>query len=472
MDYALFLPEIYLLLTALVFFCQSLWKSSARLNQGIALILSGIGVIITFYSINLTGELFYKAYRIDLFSQIFKCLISLGLFLIVILGQKMKSIEDQFQPEFFMFLSLSSLGLMLMVSSVELLTLFIAMELSSYSLYILIPIRKEMNVGKMEAAIKYILFGAVATGIMLFGMSYIFGITQSTYLADILKKMPELLGQPVAVIGLLFILCGFFFKLAVVPFHFWTPDVYEGAANITVSFIATMPKVAAVALLLRLVSLAGAGAADLIQVLVLLAAVSMTFGNLAALVQKDLKRLLAYSSIAHAGYVMLGVLTMNTVGFAAAVYHITGYLLMNLACFLVICSVSREGENVMVSDLSGLHRRSPLLALTLAVGAFALAGLPPTAGFTGKFFLFTAALSQGHLTLVIIAAVNTAVSIFYYLNIVRFAYGKDPDGLPEVTLSFSNRLLNYGLIMAIILMGALPTLFIDLAKTACETIIS
>jgi NADH-quinone oxidoreductase subunit N len=145
---------------------------------------------------------------------------------------------------------------------------------------------------------------------------------------------------------------------------------------------------------------------------------------------------------------------------------------MNLACFLVICSVSREGENVMVSDLSGLHRRSPLLALTLAVGAFALAGIPPTAGFTGKFFLFTAALSQGHLTLVIIAAVNTAVSIFYYLNIVRFVYGKDPDGLPEVTLSFSNRLLNYGLIVAIILMGALPTLFIDLAKTACETIIS
>lgn len=472
MNHELFLPEIYLLLTALVFFCQSLWKSSARLNQGIALFLSGIGVIITFYSINLTGELFYKSYRIDLFSQIFKCLISLGLFLVIMLGRKLKSIEEKYQPEFFMFLNISSFGLMMMVSSVELLTLFIAMELSSYSLYILLPVRKEINVGKMEASIKYILFGAASTGIMLFGMSYIFGMTQSTYLADILKKMPELLGQPVAVIGLLFIMCGFFFKLAVVPFHFWTPDVYEGAANITVSFIATMPKLAAVALLLRFASLAGAGAADLIQVLVLLAAVSMTFGNLAALVQKDMKRLLAYSSIAHAGYVMLGALTMNTIGFAAAVYHITGYLLMNLACFLVLCSVSRDGENVSVRDLSGLYRRSPLLALTLAVGAFALAGIPPTAGFTGKFFLFTAALSRGHLALVIIAAVNTAVSIFYYLNIVRFAYGKDPEGLPEVTLSFSNRLLNYGLIAAIILMGALPTLFIEVAKTACETIIS
>lgn len=472
MDYALFLPEIYLLLMALTFFCQSLWNSSARLNQGIALILSGIGVIITLYSINLTGDLFHKAYRIDLFSQIFKCLIILGLFMVILLGQKIKSIEEHLQPEFFMFLTICSLGLMLMVSSVELLTLFIAMELSSYSLYVLIPIRKEINVGKMEAAIKYILFGAASTGIMLFGMSYIFGITQSTYLADILHKMPELLSQPVAVIGILFILCGFFFKLAIVPFHFWTPDVYEGAANITVSFIATMPKLAAAALLLRLISLAGAGAKDLIQVLVLLAAVSMTFGNLAALVQKDIKRLLAYSSIAHAGYVMLGALTLNTVGFAAAVYHMAAYLLMNLACFLVICSVSREGENVMVSDLSGLYRRSPLLALTLAVGAFALAGIPPSAGFTGKFFLFTAALSQGHLALVIIAAINTAISIFYYLNIVRSAYGKDPEGLPEVTLSFSNRLLNYGLILAIILMGALPSFFIELAKTACETIIS
>ena len=169
-----------------------------------------------------------------------------------------------------------------------------------------------------------------------------------------------------------------------------------------------MPKLAGVALLLRLVSLAGSGAVDLIQVLVLLAVVSMTFGNLAALVQKDLKRLLAYSSIAHAGYVMLGVLTLNSVGFSAAVFHISAYLLMNLACFLVICAVSREGENVTVSDLSGLYHRSPLLAFTLSVGAFALAGIPPTAGFTGKFFLFTAALNQGHLALVIIAAVNTA----------------------------------------------------------------
>jgi NADH-quinone oxidoreductase subunit N len=472
MDFSLFLPETFLLFMALVFFCLCLGNPSAKTNQGMALFLSAVGVILSLCSLNSTGELFYKSYRVDLFSQSFKVLISLGLFLVIALGQKFKSIEDRLQPEFFMFLSLSALGLMLMVSSIELVTIFVSMELSSYSLYVLIPIRKQAGGSQMEAAIKYIIFGAAATGVMIFGMSYVFGITQSTYLVDILKKMPLILGQPVALIGLLLVMCGFFFKLAVVPFHFWTPDVYQGAANETVSFVATMPKLAGVALLLRSVSLAGTNAVDLIQVLVLLSAVSMTFGNLAALVQKDLKRLLAYSSIAHAGYVMLGVLTLNAIGFGAAVFHITAYLLMNLACFLVICAVSREGENVLVSDLSGLYRRSPLLAFTLAVGALALAGIPPTAGFTGKFFLFTAALNQGHLALVIIAAVNTAISIYYYLNIVRAAYGQDPDGLPDVALSFPNKLLNYGLIAAIILMGALPSWFIDLARTACKTIIS
>jgi len=472
MDFSLFLPETFLLFMALIFFCQSMWKSSADLNQGLALFLSAAGVIISLLNLNQSGELFYRSYRVDLFSQTFKCLISFGLFLVVVLGRKLKGIEERLQPEFFMFLSLSSLGLSLMVSSVELLTIFIAMELSSYSLYVLIPIRNQARGQQMEAAIKYIIFGAAATGVMLFGMSYIFGVTGSTYLVDILQKMPALLKEPIAVIGLLLVLCGFFFKLAVVPFQFWTPDVYQGAANETASFVATMPKLGAVALLLRLVSLAGSGAVDLIQVLVLLSAVSMTFGNLAALVQTDLKRLLAYSSIAHAGYVLLGVLSLNSAGFSAAVYHISAYLLMNLACFLVVCAVSREGENVAISDLSGLYRRSPLLAFTLAVGAFALAGIPPTAGFTGKLFLFVAALNQGHLALVIIAAVNTAISIYYYLNIVRSAYGQDPNGLPAVTLSFSNRLLNYGLILAIILLGALPAWFIELARTACKTIIS
>ena len=471
-DLKLFLPELYLLVLALLFFVQSLWQSPARVNQLLALWLSAIGVGISVLSLPLSGELFSRTYRVDLFSQAFKVLIQFGLFVVIFIGRDLKSIPARIHPEYFMFLFLSSLGLTLMVSSVELLTIFIAMELSSYSLYILIPLRKQTFGNQMEAAIKYIIFGAAATGVMLFGMSYLFGLTQSTYLPVLIQKLPLLLSQPLAVVGLLLVLCGFFFKLAVIPFHFWAPDVYQGAANETTTFIATMPKLAGLALMLRVASLAGPDNLDLVKILVLLAALSMTFGNLVALVQQDLKRLLAYSSIAHAGYILLGVLTLNVNGYAAAFFHITAYLLMNLACFSVICFISRQGEDISLGDLSGLYKRSPLLAFTLAVGAFALAGIPPTAGFTGKLFLFTAALNQGHLALVIIAAVNTAISIFFYLNMVRSAYGQDPDGRPDISLTLSSKLLNVGLILAIILLGTLPTWFFDLARTACKSLIS
>jgi NADH-quinone oxidoreductase subunit N len=467
-DLQLFIPELFMLLTALVFFAQSLWRSPVGINHGLAVSLSALTVIVSLFFLNQSGEIFYRAYRVDLFSQIFKVLISLGLFVVILLGRELKSVEDRLHPEYFMFLCLSSLGLMLMVSSVELVTIFVSMELSSYALYITIPLRKKHFANQMEAAIKYIIFGAANTGVMLFGMSYLFGITQTTYVAEMVQKMPQLLTQPLAVAGIVMVLAGFFFKLAVVPFHFWTPDVYQGAANETTSFITSLPKLAGLALLIRLVNLGESAGQDIIPLLVLLAAVSMTFGNLVALVQKDLKRLLAYSSIAHAGYVLLGVLTLNSTGYAAALYHITAYLLMNMACFLVICLVSREGEDVSVSDLSGLYRRSPLLAFTLAVGAFALAGIPPTAGFTGKLFLFTAALNQGHLALVVLAAVNTAISIFFYLNLVRSAYGQDPEDRPLIPVPRSSQVLNVGLILAILLLGVLPSWFIDLARTACE----
>lgn len=471
-DIHLFIPELYWLLTILVFFAQSLWRSPAALNHRLAVGLSALGVVVNLLFLHQTGDLFFRSYQIDLFSQIFKVLISLGLFLVILLGRDLKSIAEHLHPEYFMFLTLSAFGLMLMASSVELVTIFVAMELSSYSLYILIPLRKRVFTHQMEAAIKYIIFGAASTGIMLFGMSYIFGIAQTTYLAELIQRWPLLMAQPVAVAGLVLVFAGFFFKLAVVPFHFWTPDVYQGAANETTSFIATLPKLGGLALLLRLAGMAGPATPDVVNILVLLAAVSMTLGNLVALVQKDLKRLLAYSSIAHAGYVLLGVLSLNADGYAAAVYHMAAYLLMNLACFAVICQVSREGEDLSVADLSGLYRRSPLLAFTLAVGAFALAGIPPTAGFTGKLFLFTAALNQGHLALVVLAAVNTAVSIFFYLNLVRSAYGQDPESRPAIAVPRSSQALNVGLILAIILLGALPAWFIDLARMACERLIS
>jgi NADH:ubiquinone oxidoreductase subunit 2 (subunit N) len=221
--------------------------------------------------------------------------------------------------------------------------------------------------------------------------------------------------------------------------------------------IATIPKLAGAALLIRVTMLAFPGSPKLTAILTVLAALSMTFGNLVGLVQKDIKRLMAYSGIAHAGYLMLGILAYTQEGNAAVIYYSVVYLFMNLACFYVVILLAGSGENVSVSDLAGLSRRSPLLALTLAVSAFSLAGIPPTGGFTGKLFLFTSAFRSGHLAIVIIGAVNTVISIFFYLNLVRMSYSKDPIAAAEpITLSAYEKILCYILLFLIFYTGIVP----------------
>jgi NADH-quinone oxidoreductase subunit N len=197
----------------------------------------------------------------------------------------------------------------------------------------------------------------------------------------------------------------------------------------------------------------------------------MFYGNLSALVQTDVKRMLGFSGIAHAGFVLLGLLTLDTVGFATSMYYISGYLFMNLACFLVICSVSQNGENVSIDDLSGLYKRAPLLALTLLVGMMALAGIPPFVGFMGKFMLLTGALKAGHLTLVILAALNTAIAIYYYLSVVRVAFTKAPEGRPDVSVDVLTRVVSVALIVIIIVMGVVPKPILSLATSAVKSIL-
>ncbi|MHB8767387.1 MAG: NADH-quinone oxidoreductase subunit N, partial [Deferrisomatales bacterium] len=351
------------------------------------------------------------------------------------------------------------------------LTLYIALELSSYSLYILVPLRRSEYASQVEAGIKYVLFGAAASGVSLFGMSYVFGLAGTTHLDDLLARFPELASSPMGLIGLTLMLGGFFFKLALFPFHFWTPDVYQGSANETAGVIATLPKVGAVAVLIRLTGLGGEQAGFL-AVLMILAGLSMTYGNLAALVQTDLKRLLAFSSISHAGFMITGILSGSITGYAGAMYYVGGYLLMNLALFHVIYSLAPAGQNVTLQDLKGLYRRAPVLALTLAVAAFGLAGIPPTAGFAGKFFVLTAALEQGHLALVIVAALNTAIGVFYYLKMVKAAYSPEEDeegpvGEP-VALSLSGRVLGGAFALSILLLGAFPGSVLALFRQALE----
>jgi NADH-quinone oxidoreductase subunit N len=257
-------------------------------------------------------------------------------------------------------------------------------------------------------------------------------------------------------------LAGLLYKLAVFPFHFWTPDVYQGASNETAGLIASLPKVGAVAVLVRLVSLATPGLANFATLLTCLAIASMVYGNLIALVQTDLKRLLGFSGIAHAGYALVGFVALDDAGYAAALYYMVGYMVMVLACFVVICRVSRDGANVSIDDLAGLHRRSPLLAVTLLVGIFALAGIPPFVGFMGKLSLLTAALDKGHLVLVVITVINSAVAIYYYLKVIRAAFFGESEGIvAPLVLNGSTAVVCVLLIASITALGLVPAGVMD-----------
>ncbi|MBW1990593.1 MAG: NADH-quinone oxidoreductase subunit N [Deltaproteobacteria bacterium] len=471
MDMLLFGPELYFLLVALVLFCLSLKRQPhPRAVNTIAATLAGLGVLVALVCLFQRGDLFFQAYRVDLFSQIFKFALALGLFLVFMISRNLAGIEERLHPEFYLFLTTCTLGMMMLVSSVELLTIYVSLELSSYSLYILVPLRRGDDID-VEAGIKYLFIGAVSSGFMLFGLSYIFGATHSTYLVDIIPRMPQLLASPIGLVGVLLALAGFLFKLSVFPFHFWAPDVYQGGANQVVTFIATASKAAAVALVLRIAALGASAGYSFAQTLVILSIVSMTLGNLVAIIQKDLKRMLAYSSIAHAGYILMGVLAFSEAGYASAVYYALAYLIMNFTVFMVLNEVATDGRDLKIAELAGLYHRSPLLTLSLILGIFALAGVPPSIGFTGKLLLFTSAMNQGYFFLVLIGAVNGTISLYYYLKVVYAAYFLSGEGLPPIRLSWPTRLLNYGLCVSIIGFGVFPNFIVELARTAVRAVL-
>ncbi len=463
-----FAPELFLLLGALIIFMFSLSEDGSGVrNTAMAI---GLGaVLLTASSLGRTGLLFMGAYKVDLFSQLFKFLIACGMAAVLVFGRELKDIEARLRPEYFLCLILSSLGLMMLVSSVDMISIFVSLELSSFSLYLMLPMRDDQNGQRiqMEAAIKYMLMGVMATGVMLFGMSYVFGLTGTTYLVDISSRLHLLMDEPAALVGIVMILCVFMFKLAAFPFNFWVSDAYEGAANETTAFLATVPKLAGVALLIRIVSLVSP-ADELITFLAVMAVCSMFYGNLCALRQKDFKRMMAFSAVAHAGFVLLGILTFKLEGYATSIYYIMGYLVMNLACFMVVCKVSKAGENVPIASLAGLYKRSPLLAFTMGLSMFALAGIPPFVGFMGEFMLLAGAYQAGHLTVVILGAINSAIAIYYYLSVVKVTYCDEPENGEPLRVDMATKAVSLILISAIIIMGVLPNTFLSVASSALQ----
>lgn len=479
-----FLPELLLLGSGLIFFFLSLGKPSDQLLKRTANVISLIILLSTLACLGQEGSLFYDSYRVDLFSQFFKMLLAAATFFLLLVTKDLPGIKSSCKAEYYLFLFMSLLGLMMLVSSVELISIFVALELSSFAVYVMVPLRA--NTGEKilhsEAGIKYLLYGVMATGFLLFGMSYLYGLTGTTHLyglagssheLGLVNQLTYMFNRPAAVVAMVMVMSGFFYKLALFPFHFWVPDVYEGSANETTAFIATVPKLAAVALLIRLVTMIHVDGQTIVNLLIICSLGSMFYGNLSALVQKDLKRLLAFSGIAHAGFVLFGLLTFQITGYSNAMYYIVGYVVMNLAIFMVICTVSQKGENLLIEDLKGLNTRSPLLALTLLVSLFSLAGIPPFIGFTGKFMLLIGALKQDSRFLipVILAAFNTAIGIYYYLSVVRIAYCTDEENTKPIQTGFTVKALCLFFIVLIIYLGLIPSSLLDISQKAINVIL-
>ncbi len=468
MNLILFAPEIVLILGILVLFVIALGTGRDRLAATAAIVAGLATVTATVATLGCWGDLFSHAYRIDLFSQIFKLFILLGLTSVALFGRRLRDIRDDIRPEYFLFLLIASLGLMMLVSCVELISLLISLELSSFAVYLLIPLRRERDGLRiqMESAAKYVIFGVLATGIMLFGLSYLFGLTGSTYFSDIAPALVAHWTEPMALAAIVLTLLGLLFKLAAFPMHLWAPDVYQGAANETTAYITGVPKVAAVAVIIRFLYAADSSGHELIIFLTIVSVVSMFLGNLVAIVQKDVKRMFGYSTIAHAGYITVGFATLQDAGFSAAVFYALSFLMMSLPVFLVICQVATDGENLVIDDLAGLHERSPMAALIMGLSMFALAGIPPFAGFIGKLLLMKVALDRGLLTLVVIMAINSAIGIYYYLNIVRVMYFEKAGERKAVPFDFLSTSLGILLVLAILALGIVPGYLMESIATA------
>jgi NADH-quinone oxidoreductase subunit N len=470
MNLLLFLPELVLISMILFFFFGSLGAKKKLASDKSAIVFSILALFAALLSLNARGELFSGFYRIDLYSQTFKILILSAFFLVLVLGKGIRGIKNEIAPEYLMFLTISTFGLTCLTSASELLTIILCLEISSFSLYIAIPFRSDNSTKKhYEAGLKYILFGAVSTAVTLFGMSYIFGLCHTTVLKDLFAVLPSILSEsPAGLIGFVLMLTGFFFKLALFPMHFWTPDIYEGSSNETTAYIATLPKIAGLALIIRFIGISGAQSGDIILILTVLAALSMTLGNLSALVQEDIKRLIAYSTIAHAGYIMVGVLSAGSDGFSSSIYYIIGYVLMNIALFFVIYNLSENGENISLDSLKGLSKKSPFLAFTLALAAFGMAGIPPTVGFTTKFLVFTSAISKGYYAIVIIGVINAGISAFYYLKLVRAAYTMGDDSEEKFAIGFGKAAFAVLVNIGILVTGIYPEPIISRAVEAVK----
>jgi NADH-quinone oxidoreductase subunit N len=473
-------PEISLLCFALLIIMLDLFIANKRVLPVIAVagaLLSSVFVLMLWGG--QATEAFYRTIAIDQFGLFFKLLILASTVLVVLASNKYVAKFEHFQGEFYALLMLSAIGLMLLVSAINLITIYIALELSSISLYILVTFLKDKK--SSEAGLKYLILGSVASAILLYGMALVFGMTGNTCLtciADYIKGMPDasLVSVPALLVGLVLLITGFGFKIASVPFQMWVPDVYEGAPTPITAYLSVASKAAGFAVIARVLMTAFGMPVWLHNewglIIAVLAAVTMTAGNVMALAQTNIKRLLGYSSIAQAGYLMVGLAAIGMGSLADStlrsglLFFLLSYTLTNLGAFIAIIAISNKINSDRIEDYTGMGKRAPMLAVALTLCMISLTGLPPTAGLIAKIYIFNGAVDQGLLWLVIVAVINSCISAYYYFKVVKFMWMGEPASPDKVTSSWPEWLALALCCIPVVIIGVLPGAFIELAQNA------
>ena len=376
---------------------------------------------------------------LDNLSTLFNVLFLSTTAVVVLMSRPFLEEENVEQPEYYALLLFATSGMMMLASGLDLITLFLGIEVLSISLYILAGYRRNSDASN-EAAMKYFLLGAFASGILLYGIALVYGATGTTNLDRIGDAIAGTAGpvpEGLFYAGMALILVGFCFKVAAVPFHMWTPDVYQGAPTPVTAFFSAGPKAAAFAAFIRTFFIAfGPAQAEWDMVLSVIAVMTMVVGNVAAIAQTNVKRMLAYSSIAHSGYVLVGLVSGGLIGGTGAVFYLMAYVAMNLGAFaIVILLEAKSGRGEELKDYAGLGFKYPLIGILLSIFMISLSGIPPTAGFIGKLYLFGGAVQSGHVWLAVIGVLASATSVFYYLRLLVFMYMREPqESFPPIKI--------------------------------------
>jgi NADH-quinone oxidoreductase subunit N len=469
-DLCFALPELFLLGAISVILLLDLFVSERFQNLTYYLTLATLAVT-GYFAVGLIGEsrvIFDGTFVLDSVASTFKVFIVGFSVVAMIYSRYYLRVHNLLKGEYFVLVLLSVLGMMVMASAHSLLTVYLGLEIMSLSLYTMIAIARDRAVA-VEAALKYFVLGAIASGLLLYGMSMIYGVTGNLNIAEIASfaMISSLTSEQILILnfGLVFLVIGVAFKFGAVPFHMWIPDVYHGAPTSVTMFLSTVPKIAATAMLVRLL-IDGLGEfqaywADLFMVLAIL---SIAVGAVVALMQTNIKRMLAYSTISHVGFVLLGFVTGTVEGYGAAAFYVLAYVLMSLAAFGCIIALNKKGfEADKISDFKGLSKSSPWFALIMLVVMLSMAGVPPFIGFYSKLFILQQVISAGYIYLAIAAVIFAVISAYYYLQIIKAMYFDDLQKDLKVSASMDIRLVLSINGILIFVVGLMPSYWMELA---------